>query len=157
MVQIKTRSKSNRCVTAQIAPPPYLFRRSLFRCAILVATRGAAEDEQEIRDATPPAGKRGGRPVSAHATGKPRASQRRGGMTRLFIGAGRQAGVRPQDIVGAIANETSLSGRDVGSIQLSDRFSLVEVPASAEREVIAALNNTRLKGNKVRVRRDAGR
>ena len=122
-----------------------------------VATRGAAEDEQEIRDATPPAGKRGGRPESAHATGKPRASQRRGGMTRLFIGAGRQAGVRPQDIVGAIANETSLSGRDVGSIQLSDRFSLVEVPASAEREVISALNNTRLKGNKVRVRRDAGR
>jgi ATP-dependent RNA helicase DeaD len=122
-----------------------------------VATRGAAEDEQEIRDATPPPGKRAGRAEPARATGKPRSGQRRGGMARLFIGAGRQAGVRPQDIVGAIANETSLSGRDVGSIQLSDRFSLVEVPASAAGEVISALNNTRLKGNKVRVRKDAGR
>ncbi len=123
-----------------------------------VATRGAEEDQQEIRDASPTSStKRPGRADPPQGGGKPRAGQRRGAMTRLFIGAGRQAGVRPQDIVGAIANETSLSGRDVGSIQLSDRFSLVEVPAQAAHEVITALNNTRLKGNKVRVRKDAGR
>ncbi len=122
-----------------------------------VATLGGAEDEEEIRDATPTPSKRPGPGAPARDGGMPRAGQHRGGMTRLFIGAGRQAGVRPQDIVGAIANETSLSGRDIGSIQLSDRFALVEVPASAAGEVIAALNNTRLKGNKVRVRKDAGR
>jgi ATP-dependent RNA helicase DeaD len=78
-------------------------------------------------------------------------------MARLFVGAGRAAGVRPQDLVGAIANETSLSGRDIGSIDIADKFSIVEVPEAAADEVIAALNSTRLKGSKVRARRDAGR
>ena len=77
-----------------------------------------------------------------------------GARVSLFIGAGEEAGIRPQDIVGAIANETSLSGRDVGSIEISQRFSTVQVPAAAATEVIRALSATRIKGNKVKVRRD---
>ncbi|NJN97933.1 MAG: hypothetical protein HC875_29590, partial [Anaerolineales bacterium] len=45
------------------------------------------------------------------------------------------AGVRPQDLVGAIANETSVPGRDIGAIEIQDRFSLVEVPAGAADDV----------------------
>jgi ATP-dependent RNA helicase DeaD len=111
---------------------------------------GGVGDEDEIpevteerrpargRDAKPP---RGARPQS-------------GGVTRLFINAGRSAGVRPGDLVGAIANETSLSGRDIGAIEIADRFSLVEVPAGAANEVIAALKASSVKGKKVNVRRD---
>jgi ATP-dependent RNA helicase DeaD len=62
--------------------------------------------------------------------------------------------MRPQDLVGAIAGETSLSGRDVGAIEITDRFSLVEVPESAADEVLSALQNTRIKGKKVQVRLD---
>jgi ATP-dependent RNA helicase DeaD len=62
--------------------------------------------------------------------------------------------VRPRDLVGAIANETSLSGRDIGAIEIADRFSLVEVPAAAANEVIAALKASSVKGKKVNVRRD---
>ena len=40
-------------------------------------------------------------------------------------------GIRPQDLVGAIANESDLSGRDIGAIEIGDRFSLVEVPEAA--------------------------
>jgi ATP-dependent RNA helicase DeaD len=76
------------------------------------------------------------------------------GMARLFIQAGRAAGIRPQDIVGAIANESRLSGRDIGAIQIADRFSLVEVPADAADEVIDALRATTLKGRRFAVRRD---
>jgi ATP-dependent RNA helicase DeaD len=76
------------------------------------------------------------------------------GMTRLFIQAGRAAGIRPQDIVGAIANESRLSGRDIGAIQIADRFALVEVPSDAAEEVIDALRSTTLKGRKFAVRLD---
>ena len=39
------------------------------------------------------------------------------GMVRLFIGAGREAGVRPQDLVGAIANEAGIPSKLIGSIR----------------------------------------
>ena len=76
------------------------------------------------------------------------------GATRLFIGAGRIAGVRPKDLVGAIAGESQLSGRDIGAIQIADRFSLVEVPESAADAVIAALRGTSIRGRKVTIRRE---
>jgi len=77
-------------------------------------------------------------------------------MARLFVGAGRIAKIRPKDLVGAIANESRLSGRDIGAIQIADRFSLVEVPADAADEVIAALRASTIKGKSVQVRRDRG-
>lgn len=78
----------------------------------------------------------------------------REGMTRIFVGAGRDAGMRPQDLVGAIANESGVPGNDIGAIDIADRFSLVEVPAEAVDAVIDALRATRIKGRKVTVRRD---
>lgn len=53
------------------------------------------------------------------------------GMTRLFIGAGRMSGVRPGDIVGAIANEANVSSRQIGAIDISDRFTLAEVDSAS--------------------------
>jgi ATP-dependent RNA helicase DeaD len=75
-------------------------------------------------------------------------------VTRLFVGAGRKAGIRPQDIVGAIANESYLSGDEIGAIEITDRFSLVEVPASAADEVVEALRGSTIKGKRVTVRRE---
>ncbi len=75
-------------------------------------------------------------------------------MTRLYVGAGRSGGVRPGDLVGAIAGETRLSGRDIGAIQITDNFSLVEVPSDAVDEVIAAMKRTTIKGRRTTVRRE---
>jgi len=75
----------------------------------------------------------------------------------VYVSAGRTGGVRPQDLVGAIANETSLSGRDIGAIEITDNFSLVEIPESAMDEVVTALRGTRIKGNKVKAKPDAAR
>ena len=76
-----------------------------------------------------------------------------GATARLFIGVGRSEGIRAGDLVGAIANETNLTGREIGPIKVSDHFSIVGVPESAVDAVIAALKNTTLKGNKPKVRR----
>jgi ATP-dependent RNA helicase DeaD len=80
-----------------------------------------------------------------------------GGMARLFVGAGRSAGIRPQDLVGAITGESSLNGRDIGAIEITDRFSLVEVPEDAVDEVIDTLRRTTLKGRRPVVRRERNR
>jgi len=73
---------------------------------------------------------------------------------RIFIGAGRLDGLRPGDLVGAIANEAGLPGEAIGGIRITDRFSLVEVPADAAEHVIQSLRGTTLRGKKVNVRRD---
>lgn len=83
-----------------------------------------------------------------------RGSSGSGEMTRLFIGMGRRRGLRPGDIVGAIAGESNLSGKAIGAIEISDQFSLVEVPESAADDVVRALSRAALKGRKVSVRRD---
>lgn len=93
-----------------------------------------------------PAGGPGGKPGRNTHTGAD--------MTRLYVSAGRSARVGPGDLVGAIAGETSLSGRDIGSIDVQDRFSLVEVPSDRVDEVIAALGRTTLRGRKVHARRE---
>jgi ATP-dependent RNA helicase DeaD len=76
------------------------------------------------------------------------------GTTRLFVGTGRSSGVRPQDLVGVIARRSQLSGRDIGAIEIADRFSLVEVPESAADDVVAALRQVSIKGRKTTIRRE---
>jgi ATP-dependent RNA helicase DeaD len=75
-------------------------------------------------------------------------------MARLYVGAGRSTGVRPQDLVGAICNESDLKGKDIGGIEITERFSLVEVPESTIDDVIKALRSSVIKGRKVPIRRD---
>ena len=76
------------------------------------------------------------------------------GAVSLFIGAGRDAGVRPSDLFGAITNEAKLPPRAIGAIEIADRFSLVEVPGDSADAVIEALRRTTLRGRKVVVRRE---
>jgi ATP-dependent RNA helicase DeaD len=77
------------------------------------------------------------------------------GTTRLFLSAGRASGIRPQDIVGALANESRLSGNDIGTIQIHERHALVEVPESAVDDVLRELRgSTVLKGRKTNIRRE---
>ena len=78
-----------------------------------------------------------GRGGAAAGTRPPKA-----GTTRLFVNAGRASGVRPQDIVGALANESGLTGRDIGAIQIHERHSLVEIPEHAADDVLRSLRGS---------------
>jgi ATP-dependent RNA helicase DeaD len=73
------------------------------------------------------------------------------GMARLFINVGRQQGLRPSDVVGAIANEAGISGNVIGTIDILDDCAFVEVPLGAAERVVRALKHTTLRGRKVRV------
>ncbi len=80
-----------------------------------------------------------------------------GEAAKIFVGVGRIAGIRPADLVGAIANEAGIPSRSIGSIDIADRFSLVEVPASQIDDIIRALRGATIRGKKVNVRRDRER
>jgi ATP-dependent RNA helicase DeaD len=120
---------------------------------------GATDDDEEIPHVTFRAERDGGRPGAVRGAGPDRGN-RSGGRSsggpaaRLFVGAGRDAGIRPGDLVGAITGETGLTGRDIGAIEIHQRFALVEVPESAADEVVQALRATMIKGRKATVRRD---
>ena len=77
-----------------------------------------------------------------------------GPMTRLFVGAGRRAGIRPGDLVGAITGEAGIESRSIGAIEISENFSLIEVAEELADNVIAALRGAKLRGAKVTVRRE---
>jgi ATP-dependent RNA helicase DeaD len=71
------------------------------------------------------------------------------GMTRLYIDVGREEGVRPGDIVGAIANEADIPGHAIGAIEIFDHFSLVDVPNNQSKRVLQALKQTRIRSHKI--------
>ena len=75
-------------------------------------------------------------------------------VTRIHVAAGRQAGVRPGDLVGAITGEAGIGSREIGAIEIADRFSLVEVPERLANAIVAALRASTIKGKKVPVRRE---
>jgi ATP-dependent RNA helicase DeaD len=79
------------------------------------------------------------------------------GMARLYLGVGRDDGVRPADIVGAIANEAGIPGRAIGAIELFERFAFVEVPSQQAEKVLRALKRTTIRGRKADPSRDRPR
>jgi ATP-dependent RNA helicase DeaD len=133
---------------------------------IPAAASGAAGGSYD-RGAGPRPGPRAndGRPVKGRAArwpagggfdsdaSAPRTHDSRG-FVRLFVGAGRQAGVRPGDLVGAITGEAGVESRALGAIEIADRFSLVDVDESLADRIIAAMKKATLKGKKVIVRRE---
>jgi len=73
---------------------------------------------------------------------------------RLFIAAGRKAGVGAGDLVGAITGEAGVTSKSVGAIEIADNFSIVEVSEDVADDVINAMKRALLRGKKVTVRRD---
>lgn len=76
------------------------------------------------------------------------------GMAKVFFGIGRDAGVMPRDLIGAITNEAGIPGKDLGAVDLTDRFALVEVPSEVAGYVVEAMQGARIRGRKVNVRAD---
>jgi ATP-dependent RNA helicase DeaD len=119
------------------------------------ASGAGGENEPEIPAVAGPPPSR--RPAPGAAAGPSRykfGGRDAGTSARIFVGAGRAAGMRPADLVGAIANEAKANPRDIGAIQIADRFSLVEVPEAIAESVIRALRSATIRGHKVIVRRD---
>ena len=69
------------------------------------------------------------------------------GMVRLFINIGKKQG----DILGAIAGESGMDGKLIGTIDMYDKYTFVEVPREYAREVLNAMKNVKIKGKTVAV------
>ncbi|MGI6113405.1 MAG: DEAD/DEAH box helicase [Mahellales bacterium] len=70
-------------------------------------------------------------------------------MTRLFINIGRNHNVSPRDIVGGIAGETGLPGKLIGTIDIFDKYTFVEVPSQYAKDVLRIMKNNEIKGKKI--------
>jgi len=73
------------------------------------------------------------------------------GMVRLFINIGKKNKVKPGDILGAIAGESGLDGRLVGTIDMYDKYTFVEVPREYAKTVLEAMKHAKIKGKSVAV------
>jgi ATP-dependent RNA helicase DeaD len=77
-----------------------------------------------------------------------------GDTGNVWLSVGRNVGVRPKDVVGAVCGETSLSGQDIGNISIMGRFTLVEVPTGAIAEVVERMRNATVRGKHVHAKPD---
>ena len=68
-----------------------------------------------------------------------------GKLQRYRIAVGRNHGVRPKEIVGALANEGGIEGRFIGQIDLFDDFSTVELPAQLPADLLVALGRIQIR------------
>ena len=73
------------------------------------------------------------------------------GMIRLFINVGRNQRVQAKDIVGAIAGEAGIPGKLVGTIDIYDKYTFVEVPKQNAKKVLEKMKDIKIKGNKINI------
>ena len=74
-------------------------------------------------------------------------------MARLFLNIGKAQKVTPGDILGAVAGESNIPGKVVGSIDMYDGYTFVEVPDEYADTVIQSMKNARIKGKSVHAER----
>ena len=79
--------------------------------------------------------------------------RRKGDFIKIRINIGREHRIAPNFIVGAIAERTSLSGQDIGKIEIFDEDTLVEIPRSSEEEVLNAMVGCKINGLDTETRR----
>jgi ATP-dependent RNA helicase DeaD len=77
-------------------------------------------------------------------------------FVKLVLGGGRQAGLQPADIVGAVTSSAGLDGEAVRDVLVLDRFSFLSVPESEAERVIGALDGHELRGRALSLERVAG-
>lgn len=127
---------------------------------LALESEGGVDDDTDIPAFSPferPKRDRGERSERTERNGRERSAGPEAGMKRIFFGAGRDVGVRPGDIVGAFANESGIHSRSIGAIDISDRFTLVEVEEAVAERVVEAMQGVRYKGRNVLVKFDEPR
>lgn len=84
-------------------------------------------------------------------------SSSRDDMARLFINIGKNQNVKPGDILGAIAGESGMPGKMVGSIDMYDKYTFVEVPRESADTVLQAMKDVKIKGKNIHMEKANGK
>jgi ATP-dependent RNA helicase DeaD len=107
----------------------------------------------------------GTRPLLMEETAPPARDDGRGGPRSGGFGTGTETfrievglahGLRPGNIVGAIANESGLDGRRIGRIEIHDDYSTVDLPTGMPDELFEGLRRVRVCGQELRLTRVPG-
>ncbi|MEG1052504.1 MAG: DbpA RNA binding domain-containing protein, partial [Janthinobacterium sp.] len=76
------------------------------------------------------------------------------GMQTFRIEVGHQHGVKPGNIVGAIANEAGIDSKNIGRIEIYDDYSVLDLPDSMPKELLDQLKTVWVAGQQLRISRD---
>ena len=85
--------------------------------------------------------------------GTPKSSKSRassGNATRVHINIGKRKGVSPRHILSALIEETGIEKKLVGTIDVYDKFTFVEVPGDYVDDVLERLSGAKIKGTRVK-------
>ncbi len=120
-------------------------------------TRPADTEEKpsELSGARRDPGRREAGQREPRQTRRPRHTKPRrelqGDTVKLIVGAGRQKGIEPADVVAAIVDGSHLDGEDVRNVRVLERFSFVEVPAERAQEVVDQVTGNEVRGVELRL------
>ncbi len=78
-------------------------------------------------------------------------------MVRLFINIGSENKIQPKHIIESLVDSSGLPGKMVGSIDIFDRYSFVEVPKEFAAEVLRSMKNYTIKGKRINVEKSTPR
>jgi len=126
--------------------------------------KSSASEHRDDRHAATPPPTREHKPRSDRVDAAPRAKPSRDdaprkaeyGMETFRIEVGHAHGVKPNNIVGAIANEAGLDSKHIGRIDIRDEHSLIDLPEGMPAELLAHLKKVWVAGQRLRISRDAG-
>ena len=105
----------------------------------------------EIKDSSPTRNEKKRQEKETGFSAKKRMAPPERGMERYRIEVGRQHGVQPRDIVGAIANEAGLESKYIGNIDINPEFSLVDLPTGMPKVVFMELKKTWVKSRQMAI------
>ncbi len=95
---------------------------------------------------------RDGKP--ARREGAPRDRAPREGMTRYRVSVGHKDGVKPGQLVGALANEGGIEGNRIGRIDIRNAFSVVELPNNLPSSILDKMGRARVAGRPLEISED---
>ena len=73
------------------------------------------------------------------------------GMQTYRIEVGHDHGVKPGNIVGAIANEAGIDSKHMGRIQINDDYSTIDLPEGMPKDIFMDLKSVRVAGQKLNI------
>jgi ATP-dependent RNA helicase DeaD len=85
-------------------------------------------------------------------TSEKRARPQQAGFATYRVEVGHGNGIKPGNIVGAVANESGLDATQIGRIEILETHSLIELPAGLPKKILTHLQTVQVGGRPLRIR-----
>lgn len=79
-------------------------------------------------------------------------NENRSKNVKVEISLGRQNKIAPNFILGALVDNTGISGKSFGKIDIFDKFTTVEIPEADKEYIIDSMTGTKINGQKIKIK-----